>query len=143
VYNVKLKIVVNHLSLLINCQERKKLPKIFLILHIFFTYSLPKSGMYFNILQPKKKTLSKDTNERNISKMIKADTYRQEQSREYWEDQSQMQYEQMFLCKREDEEDEKLLDTTDVVVRLLFISIHNVKLLFINYINKIIVIIDK
>jgi len=99
--------------------------------------------MYFNILQPKKKTLSKDTNERNISKIIKADTYRQEQSREHWEDRSQMQHEQMFSCKREDEEDEKLLDTTDVVVRLLFISIHSVKLLFINYINKIIIIIDK
>ncbi|XP_024873007.1 uncharacterized protein LOC112455366 [Temnothorax curvispinosus] len=64
---------------------------------------------------PKRKTLSKDTSGKT-SKIIKTDTCRQEQSREYWEDQSQTQHEQMFSCKQEDEEDEKLLDTTDVVI---------------------------
>ncbi|KYN45229.1 Putative methyltransferase NSUN7 [Trachymyrmex septentrionalis] len=62
---------------------------------------------------PKRKTLSKDG---KIPKSIKTDVHRQEQSREHWEDQSQMQHEQMFLCKREDEGDEKLLDTTDIVI---------------------------
>lgn len=58
--------------------------------------------------------------------MIRAGTCRQEQSREHWEDQSQMQHEQMFLCKQEDEEDEKLLDTTDVIVKL-FTHKHTLK----------------
>ncbi|XP_018377874.1 PREDICTED: putative methyltransferase NSUN7 [Trachymyrmex cornetzi] len=49
-------------------------------------------------------------------KSIKTDVHRQEQSREHWEDQSQTQHEQMFLCKQEDEEDEKLLNTTDIVI---------------------------
>ncbi|EGI67267.1 hypothetical protein G5I_04149 [Acromyrmex echinatior] len=49
-----------------------------------------------------------------IPKSIKTDVHRQEQSREHWEDQSQ--HEQMFFCKREDEEYEKLLDTTDIVI---------------------------
>ncbi|XP_012059737.1 PREDICTED: uncharacterized protein LOC105622940 [Atta cephalotes] len=62
---------------------------------------------------PKRKTLSKDG---KIPKSIKTDVHKQEQSREHWEDQSQTQHEQMFLCKREDEEDEKLLDMTDIVI---------------------------
>ncbi|XP_018393742.1 PREDICTED: uncharacterized protein LOC108772667 [Cyphomyrmex costatus] len=62
---------------------------------------------------PKRKTLSKDG---KISKSIKTDMPKQEQSRDHWEDQSQTQHEQMFLSKQEDEEDEKLLDTTAIVI---------------------------
>lgn len=70
--------------------------------------------VYFVALQSKKKTLSKDTSGK-ISKVIATDTYRQEQSREHWEEQSQTRQEQTkFPCKREDEEDEKF-DTMGVV----------------------------
>ncbi|XP_011873581.1 PREDICTED: uncharacterized protein LOC105565196 isoform X2 [Vollenhovia emeryi] len=60
---------------------------------------------------PKRKTLLKDTSGKMSKMATKSD--RQEESREHWEERAQD--EQMFVCKQEDEEDEKLLDTTDVI----------------------------
>ncbi|XP_036138886.1 uncharacterized protein LOC118644116 [Monomorium pharaonis] len=62
----------------------------------------------------KKKILSKDTSGK-VSKMMK-DTCKQKQSLEHWEDQSQTQHDQILVCKQECEEDEKLSDTTNVII---------------------------